>query len=56
VIGIRRERVWKDLDRDVTIEPRVARAIHLAHATGAEHVGNFIGAETATAAQHRSRL
>lgn len=26
------------------------------YATGAEHVGNFIGAQTATAVQHRSRL
>ena len=30
------ERVWQNLDRDRTVESRVARFIHLAHATGAE--------------------
>ena len=30
------ERVWQNLDRDRTVESRIARFIHLAHATGAE--------------------
>ena len=33
------------LDRDVASEPRVARAIHLAHAAGAERGEDFIGPE-----------
>ena len=34
--GIAGERVGQDLDRDVAIELRIARAIHLAHAAGAD--------------------
>ena len=29
-----REGLWQHLDRDVAIQPRVARAIHLAHPAG----------------------
>ena len=35
-LGIVRERVGQDLDRDVAIELRVAGPIDLAHAAGAE--------------------
>ena len=35
-LGVGDERLGQDLDRDVAVEPRVARAIHLAHAAGAE--------------------
>ena len=35
----------QDLDRDRAVEPRVARAIDLAHAAGADATGDFIGAE-----------
>ena len=31
--------------RDVAIQLRVARAIHLAHAAGADLRGDFVGAE-----------
>ena len=40
-IGIARERVGQDFDRDVAIQLRVARAIHLAHAAGAEAQRGF---------------
>jgi hypothetical protein len=30
------EHIWEDLDCDRTVESRVARLIHLAHATGAQ--------------------
>ena len=33
------------LDRDVAIEPRVAGAIHLAHAAGAEQRDDLVGPE-----------
>ena len=44
-VGIVRERVGQDLDRDVALQPRVARAIHLAHAAGAEQRVDFVRAE-----------
>ena len=44
-LGIARERVGQDLDRDVAIELRIAGAIHLAHAPGAKGGQDFVGAE-----------
>jgi hypothetical protein len=35
-IGISRERRWKDLDSDLTLQPRVGGPIHLAHAAFAD--------------------
>ena len=35
-LGIARHRLRQHLDRDVALQPRVARAIDLAHASGAE--------------------
>ena len=37
----------QDLDRHQPIQSRVARSVHLSHATGAEIAEDFIGAETA---------
>ena len=37
--------VRKDLDRDLPVKPRIARAIDLAHATRAEEREHFIRAE-----------
>jgi hypothetical protein len=45
-IGIRGEDVRQDLECHVTIQPRVARPIDLAHAAGAERSHDFIGTET----------
>ena len=39
------EGLGQDLDRDVAIQLRVARAIHLAHAAGPEGREDFVGAE-----------
>ena len=44
-IGIVRERVGQDLERDVAIQLRVAGAIHLAHAAFADLGGDFVDAE-----------
>ena len=44
-IRIERKGVGQDFQRDVAIELRIARAIHLAHAAGAERGQNFIGTE-----------
>jgi len=41
------ERRGQRLDGDVAAEPRVARAIHFAHAARAERRDNLVGAEAA---------
>jgi hypothetical protein len=46
MIRIAREGVREHLDRDVPPEPRVARAIDLAHAAGAERREDFVGTES----------
>lgn len=38
----------KDLDRHITVEPRVARAVHLAHPARADGRGDFTGAEASS--------
>ena len=40
-IRVARERIRQDLDRDVAIEPRVARAVHLAHPARAQQRQDF---------------
>ena len=44
-IGVGGERVGEDLQRDVATELRVARAIDLAHAAGADRGDDLVGAE-----------
>ena len=44
-VGVARERVGQDFDRDVAIELRIARAIHLAHAAGTNGGEDFVRAE-----------
>ena len=48
---IGRECFGQDLDRDVPIQFRVARAIHLAHAASAERRDDLIGAEACAGAE-----
>ena len=43
--GVRDKSSGQHLDRDVAIELRVAGAIHLAHAAGAERRQDFVGPE-----------
>ena len=45
-IGIGRESLRQDLQRDVAIEVRIAGAIHLAHGAGAEWSEDRVGAES----------
>jgi hypothetical protein len=47
-IGVTRERVRDDLQCNVALEPRVARPIDLAHATGAERRVDDVGADAGT--------
>jgi len=56
-LEIPRERLGQDLQRDVTIQPRVARTIHLAHATGSERRQDRVRPERlARRERHRSGL
>jgi hypothetical protein len=45
-IGIGCQIGRQDLDGDVAVQPRVARAIDLAHAAGTERGEDFVRAET----------
>jgi hypothetical protein len=47
-LGIRREHRRQHLDRDLTLQPGVRRAIHLAHAAGTKWRDDGIGAEEGT--------
>lgn len=47
-VGVRDEVGGENLDRDLTIKARVARAIHDAHAPLAERFEDFVGAEART--------
>ena len=53
-VGVRGEEGREDLDRDVTAEARVPRAIHLAHTTRADEVQDLIRPQPASG-QHRRR-
>jgi hypothetical protein len=53
-VGILRKMRGKDLDRDETVEPRVARAIHLAHAPGSERGDDLVRTEARARGQAHS--
>ena len=46
-VGVQRERIRQDLDCHVTLQLRVACAIHFAHAAGAKQTGDLIRTEAA---------
>ena len=53
-VGVLRKRLGQHLDRDIPIERRVARAIHLAHAACADGSEDFVRAEAGTGSEgHR---
>jgi len=41
-VGVSRHKGWKDLNRHVALQDRVAGAIHLAHPTRAQQAQNFV--------------
>src|SRR5688572_29075663 len=54
-IGILRDVAWKDFDGNRAIEPRVARAVHLAHAPCTDRRGDLVGAKARTRGErHRA--
>ena len=50
-IGIGGERRWQHFDRDIAIQLRIARAIHLAHAARTEGGEDFVRTETRAGGQ-----
>jgi hypothetical protein len=48
LLGIAGESPRQDLDRDLAVEPRIPRPIHLAHAASAQRTNNFIWTEFGT--------
>ena len=44
-LGVTSDRRRQDLDRDLALQLRVGRPIHLAHAAGADRGGDFVGTE-----------
>ena len=52
-IGVLRQPVGKDFDRDVAGEARVPSAVHLSHSSGAQGREDFVWSEPATAFDHR---
>jgi hypothetical protein len=50
-LGIARERLGEDFDRDRPIQARVARAIHLTHAAGTEGPQHFVRTEAVASGQ-----
>ena len=50
-VGVAGEGVGQDLQRDIAIELRIARAKHLAHAAGADLGGDFVGTEAGARGQ-----
>ena len=45
-IGVGGEEIGQNLDRDVAVQPRIARPIHFAHSAGANGGEDFVRAET----------
>ena len=44
-VGIISQRLWQNFDRDITIEARIARAIHLAQPAPSQRSKDFIWTE-----------
>jgi hypothetical protein len=51
-IRIARERGRQNLQRDVAIQLRIARPIHLAHTAGADGGDDFIRSESSACSEH----
>jgi hypothetical protein len=50
-LGVTCERLAQDLQRDIALEPRVTRAIHLAHAARSEQADDLIRSNTTSSRQ-----
>jgi hypothetical protein len=50
-VRVGHEALGQDLDRDVPVEPRVERAVDLAHSSGADGTEDLVGPEAPPAGQ-----
>ncbi len=50
-IGVFSQRLWQHFDRDITPEPRVACAVHLAHASRAQRRLDLVRTQFCTGAE-----
>ena len=55
-LGIGREGLRQDLQRDVAIEPRIAGAIHLTHAAGTDTTDHFVRPDSHAEGDRHSQL
>ena len=55
-LGVVRERLGQDLDRDIAVQRRITRLIHLAHAALADLCGDFVDAETRAGGEGQCQL
>jgi hypothetical protein len=55
-IGVAGKGVGQNLDRDVAIQLRIARALHFAHAAGTERRQNFVRTKASAVYQRHRRL
>ena len=54
-VGVVREGLGQDLDRDVAVQLRIARAIDLPHAPFADQRGDLVDAEACTGSESHVR-
>ena len=47
-LGIRCQRFGQNLDGDVSLEPRISRSVHLAHAACSEERNDLVGTESSS--------
>ena len=52
-IRIARDGLWQDFQRDLAIQPCIARAVDLAHAAGPEERDDFVGTKPGAGSQRR---
>ena len=56
VCGVGRQRIGKNLDRDITTELLIARAVDLSHASGAQHRQNLVAAKASSIGEMRGPI
>ena len=54
-VGVRGERVWQDLDRDLAAQRRVRRPVHLSHPAFTDLGGDFVDAEARAGSEGQPR-
>ena len=50
-VGVERKGVWEDLERDLAVQPGIARAVDLTHPADAQSTGDFVRAKASAWSQ-----